>query len=149
MDPYKDIEERKVKEISLSEFSEQLQNYFSYLKPQRKRESEKMAFEEIRKDFSIAEITKCLDYLKRKGLPGGDPCHSPMAYLATAMRDVLVIVQTEESLEKTRGKNAIRRSLERLITQGWIKKVNDFEAGQVPRKWRIFTPCEKGLTSEP
>ncbi|MBI3535258.1 MAG: hypothetical protein HY072_07215 [Deltaproteobacteria bacterium] len=47
------------------------------------------------------------------------------------------------------GKNAIRRSLERLITQGWIKKVNDFEAGQVPRKWRIFTPCEKGLTSEP
>ncbi|MEK6705414.1 MAG: hypothetical protein AABZ06_06470 [Bdellovibrionota bacterium] len=43
-----------------------------------------------------------IDYLKRKGLPGGNPCHSPMAYLATAMTDILVIVKTEEALENFR-----------------------------------------------
>ncbi|MBI4925610.1 MAG: hypothetical protein HY843_06765 [Bdellovibrio sp.] len=78
-------------------------------KIQNGTESEQRAFEEIRQDFSITEITKCLNYLKHKGLPGGDSCHSPMAYLATAMRDVMAAVQADESFEKTRIENKIRR----------------------------------------
>jgi hypothetical protein len=47
------------------------------------------------------------------------------------------------------GRNTIRRSIERLAKDQWIKLIEDFEPGRVSRQWRVFSPWEKGLTPEP
>ncbi|MEK6704566.1 MAG: hypothetical protein AABZ06_02150 [Bdellovibrionota bacterium] len=134
MDPYIKKEEINNIKSSLSSLPEKLRTYFADLKPQRKRESEEMAFEEIRRDFTHEDVAKCLDYLKRKGLPGGNPCHSPMAYMATAMTDILAIVKTEEALENARAENAARQKEEQRLDaetkareqQEWVAKERAF-----------------------
>ena len=77
----------------------QIDKYFDDLKPLRKRESEAKAFQELKNDFPEQDIADCLERVLAQGLPGGEPCHSPMAYLATAMADVLRIV-TEDREQK-------------------------------------------------
>lgn len=82
------------KKISLSGMSEGLRQYFSELKPRRKREAEFGAFEELSTDYSAEQVEACLNYLTKNGLPNnGAPCHSPMSYLAKAMSQVLPEVQ--------------------------------------------------------
>ena len=41
------------------------------------------------------------------------------------------------------SKNRVKRSLERLTKQGWIKVEEEFEPGQLKRKWRVYSPDER------
>ncbi len=73
---------------------ENLQKYFLDLRPLKKRESEWRAFENLKRDYQVGDLSECLELLLKRGVKAGkkgvfQPCHSPMAYLAKAMNDVL------------------------------------------------------------
>ena len=110
------------KKISLSSLSESLRKYFSELKPRRKREVEFEAFEELRTDYSEEQIEDCLRLLRARGLPhSGAVCHSPMAYLAKAIAQVLPEAKAKkerQELDKKRARNQVeeeRRHLEQQL----------------------------------
>jgi hypothetical protein len=52
---------------------------------------------------------------------------------------------SQSQLERFSGvaKNTIKRSLDRLAKDGWIKMVEDYESARMSRKWRVFTPEER------
>lgn len=108
------IEINNKKENTLSQLTGGIRRYFDDLRPQRKRESELNAFEEIRRDFSIQDIEASLEHIRKNGLPGGEICHSPMAYLASAMSEVLAIVRVEQEKHRVRAENVARVESERL-----------------------------------
>jgi hypothetical protein len=84
MDTYKEREKENLKK-SLSQESglpESIQNYFSKLKPERKRIAEWRSFESIRKDFDLGKIEEALNQILNHGLPdSGEHCHSPMTWV--------------------------------------------------------------------
>ena len=89
------------------EIPENLRDYFSELKPQRKREGEWQAFRELLQDYSKQDIADCLEYLTNFGIPGsGETCHSPMLYLAEAIPQVLGQVSRIRQRSETRKKQA-------------------------------------------
>ncbi|MBI3544901.1 MAG: replication protein [Deltaproteobacteria bacterium] len=89
------------KKISLSSLSEPLREYFSNLKPRQKREAEFGAFEDLRLDFTEEQIAQCLHHLAKNGTPGsGAACHSPMAYLAKAIAQVLPLVAASKERQR-------------------------------------------------
>ena len=90
------------KNNSLSQFPETIRSYLDEPKPHRKRESEIQALLELKGTFSDEDIADCLAEVRLNGTLGGEPCHSPLAYLATAMSEVLVRVR--EGQEKQRRK---------------------------------------------
>ncbi|MGK5085749.1 helix-turn-helix domain-containing protein [Bdellovibrionota bacterium FG-1] len=104
------------------EISENLKTYFESLKPVRKRESEWASFLELRQDYHDPEIELAFDFLSTSGLPhSGEPCHSPMGYLAKAMPEVLKSVkfqaeqkQQKEQLEQTRAEIRQQGELQKL-----------------------------------
>ncbi len=104
--PYKkDNLETKKENLSFSsQFqSEYLKNYFSEMKPKRKRETEFQAFKDLRSDFQEAEISMALEYLLKHGMPGsGEPCHSPMAYLAKAIGQILDAAKGSQEKQQKR-----------------------------------------------
>jgi hypothetical protein len=96
----------KKKNYSLTLEAEALWPYLAQLKPQKKRESETAHFVSLRQEYSESDLVRALGYLERFGLPEtGKPCHSPMAYLAQAMEQVLSaerIVREQESIREQR-----------------------------------------------
>jgi hypothetical protein len=52
---------------------------------------------------------------------------------------------SQAQLEKFTGatRNTIKRSLDRLTGQGWIKCVEEFERARMSRKWRVLTPEDR------
>jgi hypothetical protein len=94
------------KDLSLSACAEPIQRYFSEVMTSRKRESEERAYRELQAEFSEDEISAALDLVRTKGLPNGEVCHSPMAYLATAMTDVLAVVRAQQEKERKRAESA-------------------------------------------
>ncbi|MCC7443115.1 MAG: helix-turn-helix domain-containing protein, partial [Bdellovibrionales bacterium] len=52
---------------------------------------------------------------------------------------------SQSQLERFTGaaKNTIKRSLERLTKDGWIKLVEEYEHARVSRKWRVFRPEDR------
>jgi len=136
-DTYSNTQEpNKFKNTSLSQISENLRTYFDQLRPERKRESEQRAFEEIRHDFTTADIESALDHVRTNGLPGGEPCHSPMAYLASAISDVLAIVKTKQEINQKRAEKAALIESERrqeaekeaLERQEWDRRERAFNS---------------------
>lgn len=88
-----------INKYSLSQTCESLKKYFEILKPKAKRDEEFRNFEELKSDFSEEQIQLCLVYLQKHGsLKTGETCHSPMAYLAKAIGQVLPLAQ--EAIEK-------------------------------------------------
>lgn len=104
--PYKkDKLETKKEKLSLSTQiqTEYFTKYFDEVKPRRKRETELQAFRELKSDFSEADISLALEHVLKHGMPGsGEACHSPMAYLAKAIGQVLGIAKSGQ--EKQRQK---------------------------------------------
>jgi len=95
-----------INKYSLSQTCESLKTYFENLKPKAKRDEEVRNFGELKSDFSEEQIQLCLEYLQKHGsLKTGEVCHSPMAYLAKAIGQVLPLAQ--EAIEK--AQNTARR----------------------------------------
>lgn len=91
------IQEKK-NSLSCEFTDERLVCYFEELKPAEKRESERSHFEKLQQDYSEQEMGDALNFLERKGIPeSGTPCHSPFAFLAKAMNQVLVLSNEEQA----------------------------------------------------
>lgn len=85
---------------SLSQLPEKIREYFGDLKPARKRESEWNAFQELQRNYSAEDIADSLAFVLERGIGEGEhaqPCHSPMAFLARAIGDVLSQVKTSRA----------------------------------------------------
>lgn len=56
---------------------------------------------------------------------------------------------SQGQLEQFTGaaRNTVRRSLERLTQQGWIKMVEDYECARMSRRWKVISPEQKGRKS--
>lgn len=143
---FKDINKYK-NNNSLSEIPKTLQDYFQNLKPLKKRESEWKALEELKRDYQVHDIVDCLALLKRRGVRAGhwgefQACHSPMAYLAKAMNEVLLEVvrsRNMKSLEETRPDREVQQKnkeleLKKLEAQQWLGKVQAFERAYPSRE---------------
>lgn len=74
--------------LSTSDQHAPLQEYLAGLKPERKRMSERKAYESLKRDYSDEEICEALSGLKRQN-PDGGKYHSPMAYLSVSIEQVL------------------------------------------------------------
>jgi hypothetical protein len=103
-----DISEIQKNSLSAKIESDTIQNYFEGIKSVRKLESEKQAFLEIQSLHPIESIDKGLAYVLKNGTPPkGEPCHSPMAFLAKAINDVLTVANKQEE-EAQRRQNNVR-----------------------------------------
>jgi len=68
----------------------ELGNYLDSLTAPKKRLSEEHWLRELRKSHPASEVALALRHLREHGALGsGETCHSPLRYLATAMKDVL------------------------------------------------------------
>ena len=47
------------------------------------------------------------------------------------------------------ARNSVKKSIERLVEQKWIKVIQDYECGRVTRKWRVYSPYEMGHSPHP
>ena len=138
--PFKDIQTIENK-LSLPPLPEKLKSYFVDLKPAKKRESEWQALEGLLGDYSADDIADCLSMLQTRGIvrrgPNGEesqPCHSPMAYLAKAMAEVFIEVDSRrqkarECAERERREAELER--QRLDEDAreaalWAKKERAF-----------------------
>lgn len=77
------------------EIPKNISSYFSALTLPHKLMKEQKHFAGLRRLFSLQEISLGLDHVQKKGLPNGEPCHSPMAYLACSMPNVLPTIKAE------------------------------------------------------
>lgn len=52
----------------------------------------------------------------------------------------------QSQLERFTGaaRNTVKRSLDRLVSKGWIKCIEEYECARMSRKWRVVTPEERG-----
>lgn len=118
-----------------SDLPEELSNYLSSLKAYKKREGEFNHFRELRKDYSLSDLSKCVEYLLGYGTPGkGAICHSPMAYLSHAMSEVLKAVRQSEA--KTEKVVRHQKARETLVDQGREQK--DAEEAEFDAKIAAF-----------
>ncbi|MEN9723894.1 MAG: hypothetical protein RJB38_1880, partial [Pseudomonadota bacterium] len=106
IDPYIESSKQTFKK-TLSLQSEKLREYFASIKEPRKRESEAMACRELLGAYPEGDIATALEHVQTRGIgERRGPCHSPMAYLAKAMGDVLD--QQRKELE-SKGREASRK----------------------------------------
>jgi len=57
---------------------------------------------------------------------------------------------SQAQLERFTGsaRNTVRRSLERLIQQGWVKMVEEYECARMSRRWKVVSPENHGSKRE-
>lgn len=116
------ISERLKNPLSFETESGVIPDYSERLKSVRKFESEKKALEEIQRFHPIENIEKALSYVLKNGTPAkGDSCHSPMAFMASAINEVLSVVQKQEEDE--------RRKREEVSIADLTQKKIEEEAG--------------------
>ncbi len=103
-DTYKETNKESFKEtLSPANQSSAIGEYLATLKPPGKRESESRHFRELLKAYAEQQVNQALTYLQKQGLPGsGAVCHSPMAYLAQAIEQVLAASKEDAQRESKR-----------------------------------------------
>jgi hypothetical protein len=118
MDPYIESSKQSFKE-TLSPETEELRKYFDSIKAPRKRESELKAFRELRAAHPEADISVAFAHVQSRGVgEKGEPCHSPMAYLAKAIESVIRVVREGcESRRRQREQLLQAENAERLREQ--------------------------------
>jgi hypothetical protein len=82
---FKNSQETK-NSLSVSIANELLREYFAAIAEPRKRKSEMKAFQELLGAYSEADILMAMRHVQAHGIgERGEPCHSPMAFLAKAV----------------------------------------------------------------
>lgn len=102
-------------QVPVRELPGNLKEYFAELKPERKRRSELSLFKELCLEYRLSELSESLEWLTENGLPGsGEPCHSPMAFLASGgIRQVALFAKSERLDRELRTSRDQREGLER------------------------------------
>jgi len=131
---FKDTSTNK-NEFSLSrgESESSINEYLKNLKPLRKQQSEIQAYQELIRSFTSDEVSNAFDFLVATD-PERTKFHSPMAYLAVAMEQVLKSVKGQQALNETsRQKQVLREQLQRDLDLArdreeaiWNQKVRRF-----------------------
>ncbi len=118
-----------------SELPGAIANYFAKLEPHVKKESEREFFEILQKQYTPEQIAHCLDYVQKTFEPTtGRTIHSPMAYLAKAIGDVL------PDVEKRLREKVFRVEREILATEEAAKRDR-----QAAREQKIFELKEQAF----
>jgi hypothetical protein len=85
--------------------------------PKRKREREWGAFQELLGAYGADDVAACLEFVLAKGVPGsGERCHSPLAFLSSAMAQVLLAVRAMDQKTNHQAQDRARRAL-RVATE--------------------------------
>ena len=98
---------------SLSQLPKKLRDYFAELKPAKKRDSEWNAFRELQAEYSEKDIADCLALVQDRGIGSGEhaqPCHSPMAFLAKAIAEVMPEVEIRRQKVRERAERERREA---------------------------------------
>ncbi len=115
---------------SLSLLPEKLREYFSELKPAKKRESEWKAFQELKTDYSVENISDCLALVLKRGVAESgsfEKCHSPMAYLAKAMDSILTTIEKENTKKfQDRKRLEVEQEAQKKRQEQEIKDTQDW-----------------------
>lgn len=112
-----------------------LEKYFSELAPKQKRERELKAFQDLKGQFEVSQIERALVFVQKYGaLEDKAPVHSPMAYLALSIRDVLKYAQEEDAALKRRRDAEQRQALELQAR----KQQEERETEEFQRKEQAF-----------
>jgi len=64
---------------------------------------------------------------------------SLLSYSRGFQRDTASMSQGELESFTGAARNTVRKSLERLVQQGWIKMVEDYEFARMSRRWRVYS----------
>ena len=122
---------------SLSQHPEEIREYFARPMPSRKRESEWRAFQELLGDYSTADVCAALVHLQSRRAGNGTDAliyHSPMAYLAKAMAEVMPQV----SLQRERAKAHAERGQRDLEAQRQRQQQEAQEVALMAAQERAF-----------
>lgn len=129
--------------ISLSELPVNLQKYLSDLKPAKKRESEWKAFENLSQDYQTNDIADCFNLLMTQGIKGKrgsyQQCHSPMAYLAKAINEVMSEVSRAEKLKSLICEQTVRAGQQRT-EQSELRAKQETEFGAMEEAFQKAFP---------
>lgn len=144
--PFKDIKIYK-NNNSLAELPDSLQIYFSNLKPAKKRESEFRAFENLSRDYETQDIAACFELLKTQGVQHGkrsvsQPCHSPMAYLAKAINEVLEQAKRSQKTKLQNAKDALLIE-EQKTQQSELRSEEEREFAEMEGAFNSAFPSEE------
>lgn len=89
------------KPLTISVGSMAIQSYFESCQPMRKKISEFKFYSELSEEFSELEISLGLEWVVKNGVIGtGEKCHSPMAYLSKALKEVLSRLEKFKPIKK-------------------------------------------------
>lgn len=130
---------------SLSQQPEVIRRYFVQQMPSRKRESEWKAFQDLKADYSTEDIADGLALLQRRSIGTGTDAqlyHSPMAYLAKAIGEVLA----EVGVQRQRAAQQEERSQREAEVLRQRQELESREAAQWMAQERAFNktfPDEK------
>ena len=114
----KEIENKNRNKTLSPELPSSLQNYFSDELPIQKREREWKAFESLKGQFTVEQIERAVVFVRKHGaLEDKLPVHSPMAYLALCIGEVLKRAQDEDEILKRRQAMDQRQALESQVRQ--------------------------------
>lgn len=112
--------------------SDLIQSYFQNLKPERKRETEWKNFLSLRGDYSTEQISNALKQVINHGLlKSGVHCHSPMAYLAVTIREVLLETNKVQQTRNNIAEQAKQKDLQAIRAEE--------QAGQEERRFEEKT----------
>jgi hypothetical protein len=77
--------------LDLSKLDTEVGDYLATLKATKKRESEREAFELLKRELPPEELLSAFRFVRDKGTLTGERCHSPFSYLAKTVDQVLAV----------------------------------------------------------
>jgi hypothetical protein len=115
---FKKFQETK-NSLSAAIANKSLREYFASIAEPRKRKSELMALQELLGAYSEADILIATRHVQAHGIgERGEPCHSPMAFLAKAIESVLVKArEASQAADMARSREVAARERQRLESE--------------------------------
>lgn len=133
--PKKERGNKNVNKTRSLEMPDVLANYFAEAMPKQKLEREQKAYLELENQFGAVSIARAFEFLKRHGaLEDKKPVHSPMAYLAFSIGDVLRCANAEDEAIKQRQESERRQTSE----QEARRRQEEQEAEESRRREKAF-----------
>ncbi len=114
-----------------------VQDYLEGIQLPRKKAKERAYFFQLNSAYGANEIIRALQFLRENGMPGSkEVCHSPMAFLAQGMNEVLSEIQklaeikskTEEKAQERQTIETQKQEEDHRHQQEWERKEQAFLA---------------------
>jgi hypothetical protein len=142
--PYKERDFKEKSKNSLSGASVKIKEYLESIQAYRKRETERGAYLGLKQSFSDAQIERCLQFLRNNGAGKNEVCHSPMAYLASAIEEVLQKAESADLL----AKNTIEREKAEIAARLAKEESEQCERKESEEREKAFLNQYKNLEEQ-